>query len=467
MNQQTIRFRLGLFVLCSLILLAVLIVLFGGRPTFFRTTDQYTITFDNAPGVVQGTPVRKSGVKIGEVERVELDDETGKVRVFIRVEDRYRLRKSDEAVLRQSLLGSDTKIDFLARKPEPGQAVDTTTWEPGSTIVGVELLDTGQVVEQAGKTLQPAEEAMKEMSKVMKKFDKMFPLMEDTLKEFRDVAKVTKEILPDLKNASKDIAELARVSKELVPELKVTNKEIQDLVKSTNKMVPEFNRTMEELQQTARNWGKVGERVDLLLQTNEKKMVKALDDLSKTLEEMSKVFSKENRDSLNEILKNASTASKDLESIAKNTDLLLKDSRKTLNKVNDAVEKTDRVMDNLEKVTKPMSERSEKILKNLDEATAQLNLAMGEFRVLMQGVSKSEGTVYKLLNDPLLYNRLNESAGLISKVMPRLDQILRDVEIFADKIARHPELLGVGGAIRPSSGLKDFQPYPMIWKQAP
>ena len=30
-----------------------------------------------------------------------------------------------------------------------------------------------------------------------------------------------------------------------------------------------------------------------------------------------------------------------------------------------------------------------------------------------------------------------------------------DVEIFADKIARHPEALGVGGALRPSNGLKE------------
>jgi phospholipid/cholesterol/gamma-HCH transport system substrate-binding protein len=29
------------------------------------------------------------------------------------------------------------------------------------------------------------------------------------------------------------------------------------------------------------------------------------------------------------------------------------------------------------------------------------------------------------------------------------------VEIFADKLARHPELIGIGGAIRPSSGLKE------------
>jgi hypothetical protein len=44
------------------------------------------------------------------------------------------------------------------------------------------------------------------------------------------------------------------------------------------------------------------------------------------------------------------------------------------------------------------------------------------------------------------------------------------METFADKLARHPELLGVRGAIRPSEGLKQppqpFHP-PMIVPDSP
>ena len=34
MNEQAIRFRIGIFVLAALIALGVLIILFGGRPIF-------------------------------------------------------------------------------------------------------------------------------------------------------------------------------------------------------------------------------------------------------------------------------------------------------------------------------------------------------------------------------------------------------------------------------------------------
>ena len=51
MNEQAIRFRLGIFVLGSLLLLAVLIILFGGFPGYFKAADLYTVTFDVAePG---------------------------------------------------------------------------------------------------------------------------------------------------------------------------------------------------------------------------------------------------------------------------------------------------------------------------------------------------------------------------------------------------------------------------------
>ena len=45
--------------------------------------------------------------------------------------------------------------------------------------------------------------------------------------------------------------------------------------------------------------------------------------------------------------------------------------------------------------------------------------------------------------------------------MGRAEKITRDLEVFADKIARRPELIGVGGAVRPSSGLKDLPGTPL------
>src|SRR6516164_3031454 len=96
MNEQNMRFRVGLFVLGTLVLLAVLTFLFSGLPTFLKRHQDYTIVFRQAPGVGPGTPVRRSGVRIGEVKSVELDDATGNVRVGIFIEGRHPLYRDDE-----------------------------------------------------------------------------------------------------------------------------------------------------------------------------------------------------------------------------------------------------------------------------------------------------------------------------------------------------------------------------------
>src|SRR5262249_28732774 len=81
---------------------------FGGAPTVFTPRHNYTILFKNAPGVSVGTPVRRSGIRIGEVTSVDLDNETGEVRVEIAVNKKYTLWTSDQAVVNQDLLSRDT-----------------------------------------------------------------------------------------------------------------------------------------------------------------------------------------------------------------------------------------------------------------------------------------------------------------------------------------------------------------------
>src|SRR3954464_10386416 len=113
MNDQAIRFRLGIFVLAALLIMGILVTLFGGMPTIFKHTNPYIIVFPNASGIAVGSPVRKSGVKIGEVSNVKLDDLNGKVNVGIEVDKDFTLRKSDQATLMSALLGGDAFIAFF------------------------------------------------------------------------------------------------------------------------------------------------------------------------------------------------------------------------------------------------------------------------------------------------------------------------------------------------------------------
>jgi len=421
MNEQAMKFRFGIFVLATLILLAVLVMLFGGLPRYFSPSDAYTIIVDNAQGITPGTPVQRSGVKIGEVRGVDLDNATGKVKLPILVEHGFSIRKSDRPTVLRGLLGGDTIIAFLP--PADAKEIDLTPVAVGSVLIGFAPAEAGELVQKTGDLIQPVKEALIELQKVLLKIDKMAPLLENTLKEFQGVAKITREVGPEIK------------------------------------------KTSEEFQLTARVWGKLGERVDVFLQTNEPKLNKSVDELEETLRRANQVLNDENQKNLAATLKNARVASEQFESIAKNSDEMIKQGRITLKNLNDTVLKADDVFGNLQRVTKPFSERTPIIMKNLDDSTTNLNKMLIDFRDLTRDIARSEGTLQKLITDPSLYNNLNDSAVMVQRILPRLDRILSDVEIFADKIARHPESLGIGGVFRPGTGLKE-SPSVLPWRES-
>jgi phospholipid/cholesterol/gamma-HCH transport system substrate-binding protein len=99
-------------------------------------------------------------------------------------------------------------------------------------------------------------------------------------------------------------------------------------------------------------------------------------------------------------------------------------------------------------------------IKEYEEAAVRLNRLLADLRELLRVSAQSDGTLRRLIADPSLYNHLDDAALMLTRTLPRLDRVLHDFEVFADKLARHPELLGVGGALRPSAGLKEPPPHP-------
>ena len=92
----------------------------------------------------------------------------------------------------------------------------------------------------------------------------------------------------------------------------------------------------------------------------------------------------------------------------------------------------------------------------IDERSYEMDQVIAD--VLRREPAKLQAAVAwieRFLADPSLYNNLNDTATMVNKILPRLDRAMRDVEVFADKLACHPELLGIGGAVRPSSGVKE------------
>src|SRR3954454_17147536 len=99
MNERKMRYGIGLFVLGALVFLGVLIWLFGAFPTRFQQHARYEVLFSDATGIAVGAPVRRQGVRVGEVEKVELDDQSGKVRVNLALDRKHPILTGDVPTL--------------------------------------------------------------------------------------------------------------------------------------------------------------------------------------------------------------------------------------------------------------------------------------------------------------------------------------------------------------------------------
>ena len=104
-------------------------------------------------------------------------------------------------------------------------------------------------------------------------------------------------------------------------------------------------------------------------------------------------------------------------------------------------------LQNMEKLTGTLGERGPDIIGRLDENMQVMRIVLDEMSKLAQSVNQGQGTVGKLLNDPELYDRLNQSVANIQQITKQLQPIVSDVRVFTDKIARDPSQLGVKGIL--------------------
>src|SRR5689334_4742946 len=99
MDERIVAFRVGVMVLATMLLAAILTLLFGDIPSLTQGTYTIHIKFKDAPGVGEATPVRKSGILIGRVTHVDFADD-GQVLVSAAIEGNRPLQRNEVCYVR-------------------------------------------------------------------------------------------------------------------------------------------------------------------------------------------------------------------------------------------------------------------------------------------------------------------------------------------------------------------------------
>ena len=130
------------------------------------------------------------------------------------------------------------------------------------------------------------------------------------------------------------------------------------------------------------------------------------------------------------------------------------DLRKTVQGIGTTVDTADRNLRNLEGLTKPLGDRGSAMVAQIDRTIGRLDETLQQAAMFTKALNESQGTLGKLVRDPQVYNDLAQAAATVNKLTKELRPIVDDVRVFTDKIARHPEQLGVRGALDRRPGLK-------------
>ncbi len=133
---------------------------------------------------------------------------------------------------------------------------------------------------------------------------------------------------------------------------------------------------------------------------------------------------------------------------------VLKDARQTVELMGEAIGALQKNLNNLEGLTKPLGQRGETLVARIDQSTVKLDRLMDEMLRFSRDLNDPQGSLGQLVHDPELYQHLSRAARNIDQLSRDLRPIVDDARIFSDKIARHPEQLGLRGVIQRSPGLK-------------
>jgi phospholipid/cholesterol/gamma-HCH transport system substrate-binding protein len=225
-----------------------------------------------------------------------------------------------------------------------------------------------------------------------------------------------------------------------------------DPMKMIAKLDARVTRTLDSFAQTSQEWGKVAHRVNGLLETNSGNLETLVENAATSLQDFSNIMKTTNR--IMSDPRNQKNIQLTLESLPS----LVEETRKTITTVRGAVQRAEESLAHVSEVTEPLARHSASIAAKLDRGLGNLDVLLLELSKFSRNLSSEKGSLQLLVSDPDLYNNLSRSAGMMESLMRNLEPILKDARIASDKIARNPELLGVGGALRGSDGLKDVEP---------
>jgi phospholipid/cholesterol/gamma-HCH transport system substrate-binding protein len=213
MDEKVLQFRVGVLVVATVVIAIILVMIFEELPRGLGGRRTIYVHFESAPGVAVNTPVRKSGILIGRVTDVRLEDDGG-VLITARLDANRTVRKNETCRISTGNLLGDAMLEFI-----PGRI-------PGESN---EPLEDGAFLQG-----EVAQDAIRAMSDAMGVFVTLADDLEDALSSVRsagqDVGDVARNLNVLVVNNQDQLNRILGKTEVALGRFDTTMTSVQDLV---------------------------------------------------------------------------------------------------------------------------------------------------------------------------------------------------------------------------------------------
>ena len=198
-KELTKELLAGLFFFLGIFLLVTFVIILGGNKGLAQSKFQVTVLYRNVGGLMEGAPVRLSGVNVGTVDNVEfLNQEFDGRRVEVTLNILSRYRKQLENNLRftiqtEGILGEKLiEIDVLREGPKA---------DLKNPVIGEDPLDVEDMAEVFAKAAESFTKTADQLSQI--DVVGLSSVMEDSSQSLLITSRGINEIMEELQEITK------------------------------------------------------------------------------------------------------------------------------------------------------------------------------------------------------------------------------------------------------------------------
>ena len=254
MASKTQNVKLGIFLTATAILFMLVLVFVGGQALWMDRDVYYIESEKSIGGIGAESDVTMYGVKIGEVEEIELDEENyDSVRVVLALEDHVKVPVGAQAYLETQGLTGLKVVEISGGDLSRGVVPPGSYIPRGETTLESLEQRMGDLVPKVEETIEETRQLIaslraiaqsvdpKTVEHLVDQTDSLIAELSATTSMVRDTVA---ENRPELRSILKDIDSATTKANALLDDADSTSEDIEAVVRNANELVEEAHRVL-------------------------------------------------------------------------------------------------------------------------------------------------------------------------------------------------------------------------------